>query len=369
MAAAGGVFLLAVLMGLWFVGIMSFGEKGGKNAEESENSKELSEGWEVVFKGMKFTIPEKGMVGIHESGCMNIRPQDEYIIQIDIGDDTAEELWENINSKKKSLIESGYRIEEEPEWIDRDGQGYFRYVISMADERGSDFEHTYYEVMVMSADAERHFLAVICFDGIDIENFGTKVRDRIYDEKSEEALVILDQAAPTNQKDDEAGTIWYVEKNLDPNGAYLSEDSILCDDGEWTVSYRLPENSQIVSDDIAGKSYLDTDNKIYIRVNTIKYTWRTAEELAQYSAASELSRIHDQGEIEIGDRSFYYYMYSVLEYGKMKTESHYYFRAYCDLENGDIYSISGYADDNPKALDEMYYLDVMDITEKSILQK
>lgn len=369
MAAAGGVFLLAFFMGLWFAGVLSFWEKGGENAEESENSGEPSEGWEVVFKGMKFIIPEKGMVGIHESGCMNIRPQDEYIIQIDIGDDTAEELWENINSKKKSLIEAGYRIVEEPEWIDRDEQDYFRYVISMADERGSDFEHTYYEVMLMSADAERHFLAVICFDGIDIENLGTKERDRIYDEKSEEALFILDQAVPTDQKDDEAGTIWYVEKNLDPNGAYLSEDSILCDDGEWTVSYRLPGNSQIVSDDIAGKAYLDTDNKIYIRVNTIKYTWRTAEELAQYSAASVLSRIHDQGEIEIGDRSFYYYMYSVVEYGKTKTESHYYFHAYCDLENGDIYSISGYADDNPKALDEMYYLDVMSITETKVLQK
>ena len=369
MAAAGGVFLLAVFMGLWFVGILSFGEKGGENAKETENSKEPFEGWEVVFKGMKFTIPEKGIVGIHESGCMNIRPQDEYMIQIDIEDDTVENLWANINSKIKSLIEFGYRIEEEPEWIDRDERDYFRYVISMAGERGSDFEHAYHEVMLVSADAERHFLAAIRFDGIDIENLGTKVRDRIYDEAAEAALVILDHAVPTDQKDDEAGTFWYVEKNLDPNGAYLSEDSILCDDGEWTVSYRLPENSQIISDDIAGKAYLDTDNNIYIRINTLKYTWRTAEELAQYNAASELSRIHDQGEIEIGDRSFYYYMYSVLEYGKTKTESHYYFHAYCDLENGDIYSISGYADDNPKALDEVYYLDVMNITEVNVLQK
>lgn len=368
-AAAGGVFVLAVFMGLWFAGSLSFGEKDGENTEEIANSKELSEGWEIVFKGMKFIVPEKGKAGIHESGCMNIRQQDEYLIQIDIEDDTVEDFWARIDSKIKSLTEYGYRIEKEPEWIDRDEKEYFRYVISMKDERGSDLEHTYYEVMLMPADAERHFLAVVRFDGIDIENLGTKIRDRIYDEALEAALNILDQAVATDQKDDEAGTFWYVEENLDSSEKYLSEDSILCDDGEWSVSYRLPENTQIISDNIAGKTYLDTDNKIYINVSTLKYTWRTAEEMAQYFVEARLSRIHDQGEIEIGDRSFYYYTYSVLEYGKTKTRTHYYFHAYCDLGNGDIYTIYGNADDCPKTIDEMYYLDVMDITETDVLQK
>lgn len=383
LAAAGVIFLFAVFMGLWFAGILSFGEKNRENAEEigenaeetgeyaeePENSQDPHEGWEIIFKGMKFTIPEKGMAGIHESGCMNIRQQDDYLIQIDIEDDTAENLWAHMDSKIQSLTEYGYRIEKEPEWIERDEQDYFRYIISMEDERGSDLEHTYYEVMLMPADAERRFLAVVRFDGIDMENLGTKVRDRIYDEASEAALAILDQTVPTDQKDDEAGTFWYVEKNLDPNGAYLSEDSILCDDGEWSVTYRLPENSQIVSDNVAGKTYLDTDNKIYIQTSTSHFTWMTAEEMAQHYAESHLSRIHDQGEIEIGGRTFYYYTYSVLEYGQTKMETHYYFHAYCDLGNGDIYFIYGYADDRPMAIDEMYYLDVMDITEINILQK
>ena len=369
LAAAGVVFLFAVFMGLWFTGILSFGEKDGENAEETENSQGSPEGWEIVFKGMKFTIPEKGMAGIHESGCMNIRQQDEYLIQIDIEDDTVENLWAYMDSKIQSLTEYGYRIEKEPEWIDRDEQDCFRYVISMEDERGSNLEHTYYEVMLMPADAERRFLAVVRFDGIDIDNLGTKLRDRIYDEALEAVLAMLDQAVPTDQKDDEAGTFWYVEKNLDPNGAYLSEDSILCDDGEWSVTYMLPENSQIVSDDVAGKTYLDTDNKIYIQTSTSHFTWMTAEEMAQHSAESHLSRIHDQGEIEIGGHTFYYYTYSVLEYGKAKRETHYYFHAFCDLGNGDLYFIYGYADDCPMAIDEMYYLDVMDITEINILQK
>ena len=369
MIAAGGIFLLAVFMGLWFMGILSFGEKGRTEAETVKQSEEQSRVWEIVFKGMKLTIPEKGMVYIHESGCMNVRQQDDYLIQIDVEDDIIENMWAHIDSKKKSLIESGYRIDKEPEWISAGETSYIRYVISMEKERGSDFDRSYFEVMLMPADIGRHFLAVARFDGIDIEGLDAKVRDYMYDEAMEAAVRMLDEAVPTDERDDEVGSYWMEDENIDPNQSYISEDSISYGDGKWTLSYRLPENSQIISDNIAGKTYLDTNSRIYIQASVTNYTWETAEKKAQKLASIVLSRIHAQGEIKVNDRTFYYYTYSVLEYGKKKKKTRYYFHAFCDLENGDIYCIYGSADDCPMALDEMYYLDVMNITESKIPQK
>lgn len=368
-AAAGVVFVFAVIMGLWFMGILSLGEKGRNEAKAAERSESQSREWEIVFKGMKLTIPEKGEACIHESGCMNVRQQDDYLIQIDIEDDIIENMWARMDSKKKSLTESGYRIDKEPEWISGEGQEYICYVISMADERGSDFERSYFEVMLMPADAGRHFLAVARFDGIDIDGLDTKTRDFIYKEALEATLDMLAGAESTDERDNETGTFWMEDPNIEPNQSYISEDSIFCKDEKWVVTYQLPESSQIISDNIAGKTYLDTDNRIYIRVSITNYTWETAQEKAQKLAADVLSRIHAQGETKVNGRTFYYYTYSVLEYGKKKKQTHYYFHAFCDLENGDIYSIYGSADDCPMVLSEMYYLEVMNITESNIWQK
>lgn len=364
--AAGGVFFLAVFMGLWFMGIFSFGEKDRQEMEAAGQREDETPVWEIIFKGMKLTIPEKGKACVHESGCMNVRQQEDYLLQIDIEEDTLEQMWGNMDRKKASLIDFGYRVEKEPEWLEMGEQAYVRYVISIEGERGSDYDRSYFEVMLTSADEGRHFLAVARYDGIDLDNFSEEIRDNMYQEAMNATVDILEGAVPTDEKDDEAGTFWMADENIDPDQSYLSEDSLSYDDGKWTLTYRLPENSQIISDNVAGKTYLDTDNRIYTQVSVVNYAWQTAEEKSQKLADSELSRIHTQGELEVKGRTFYYYTYSVLEYGKKKKEMHYYFRAFCDLENDDIYTIYAHADNCPMTLDEMYYLDVMDITESNM---
>lgn len=364
--AAGVVFAFSIIMGLWFMGVLSLGAKEGIETEAEVTVKsETSRNWEIIFKGMKLTVPEKGSACIHESGCMNVRQKDDYLIQIDIEDDIIENMWERMESKKKVLTESGYRIEQEPAWVEGEGQDSIQYVISMQDERGSDFDRSYSEVMLFPADEGRHFLAVVRFDGIDMENLGAKEREHMYDEAVKAVMDLLDEAAPTDERNDETGTFWMADENIDPDGTYISQDSILCKDGEGTISYRLPEKSQLISDNAAGKTYLDTDSLIYTQTSITNYTWESAEEKAQKLADTVLSRIHDQGEAEVGGRTFYYYTYSVLEYGRQTKKTHYYFHAFCDLDNGDIFSIYGRADDCPEALDVMYYLDVMNLTESS----
>ncbi len=367
-AAAGG-FLLAAILGLWFMGVLSFGGRDEETVPAETAAAEDRESWEAVFSGMKFFLPKQGMAAVHESGCLNVRQKDEYLIQIDMEDDTIEDMWARMEDKKKVLTDSGYRIEKEPEWIDGTDSPHIRYVISMADERGSDFRRSYFEVLLLPADGQRHFLAAIRYDGIDVEALREKQRESLYDEAADVAADILKRAVPTDEEDDLPGTFWMEDENLDPGGNLLAGDCMTDGDDGWSLSYRLPPDSQLVSDNVAGKTYLDTKHQIYILLDVTDYTWETAKQKAQSLAQSELSRIHDQGQVEVGDYTFYYYSYSVLEYGEKEKLLHSYFHAYCDLKNGSIYSVYGYADDCPMALEPGYYADVFSLTETGLARK
>ncbi|MDE6639676.1 MAG: hypothetical protein K2K63_04065 [Acetatifactor sp.] len=363
--AALGLWLLALIGGLWFAGVISFDEAGGAPAAVESTVREGDDGprvWKVVFKGMQFTLQQKGTVYLHGSGCMNIRQDERYLIQIQIGVDTLDEMWARMEEKRESLIAFGYRMEKEAERLTGEGHDYVRYVISLEEERGSDLDRTYFEVMLAPADEGRHFLVVIPFDKIDVEKLDETMREKIYDEALVRAREVLDAAYPTDEIDDEVGMLWTEDKSLDPEQRYISEDTIVYGNGQHSLSYVLPDHCMLTADTIAGKTYYDEDNQVYIMTSVVKYTWMTAEDMKKSAADRELSRIHTEGEVQVNGRTFYYYTYSVLEYKKMEASTTYCFHAYCDLEDGSIYTISGFTDDYPGALEEIYYLEWMDIS-------
>lgn len=363
--AAIGLWLLALVGGLWFAGVISPDEAGGAPAAEESTVGEGDDGprvWKVVFKGMQFTLQQKGTVYLHGSGCMNIRQDERYLIQIQIGDDTLDEMWACMEEKRESLIAFGYRMEKEAERLTGKGHDYVRYVISLEEERGSDLDRSYFEVMLAPADEGRHFLVVIPFDKIDVEKLDEAMREKIYGEALVRAREILDAACPTDEIDDEVGMLWTEDKSLDPEQRYISEDAIVYGNGQHSLSYVLPDHCMLTADNIAGKTYYDEDNQVYIMTSVVKYTWMTAEDMKKSAADRELSRIHTEGEVQVNGRTFYYYTYSVLEYKKMEASTTYSFHAYCDLEDGSIYTISGFTDDYPGALEEIYYLEWMDIS-------
>lgn len=368
--AAAAVWLFAVFLGLWFAGVLSFSEKGMSEAEESSvtagQNEEQARVWEIVFRGMKFTIPQKGIALVHESGCLNIRQNDQYLIQISIEDDSIDDIWESMDTRRESLIESGYRLEKEAVRLTEGGQDCIRYVVSMEKERGSDYDRSYFEVVFAPAKEGRHILAVIRYDGIDVDGLDEETRDQVYAEGFAAAEAVLDTACPTDEIDDEVGSYWMEDVSLDPEQLYLAEDTITYGDGQYMLSVRLPEGCMLVADTIAGKEYFDSVNQVYIYANVIEYKWQTAKDMADMLAARELSRIHEEGETEVNGRTFYYYSYSVLEYEKNKTTIRYHFEAFCDLEDGSIYTIAGYTEDYPEALEKAYYMNWMDVTLLSV---
>ncbi|MCM1538427.1 MAG: hypothetical protein NC254_08520 [bacterium] len=376
--AAAGVWLSAVFLGLWFAGSFSFGgtgaggtETGGAGTDTGGMSADAADGleadaarignWEIIFSGMKFTIPQKGKALVHESGCLNIRQTDAYLLQIVLEEGTLDTMWEGMGEKQESLAASGYRMEKEAERLTGDGRDQIRYRISLGNERGSDYERTYFAVMLAPADEGRHFLAVLCYDGVDMEHLELAERDRLYEEAFAAAETVLSAAQKTDETDDEAGSFWMEDVSLTPERPYLSEDAIIYQDGQYRISYQLPEDCMLISDNIAGKTYLDTVHQVYVQTNVMRYAWRTAKEMAEQFAAEELSRIHTQGEVTVNGRTFYYYSQSVMEYAKAGTEMHYYFHAYCDLDDGSVYYLYGRSDEEPAALEESYYFDWMNL--------
>lgn len=364
--AAAGLWLIALFGGLWFAGVFSLGEKGDPHKAGKELSAETDNEqprvWEVVFQGMKFTLPQKGKVYLHGSGCMNIRRDERYLIQIMLEENTVDEMWEGMKQKRESLINDGYRMEKEAEWLTGEMSDCVRYVISLEKERGSDFDRSYFEVILAPADEGRHLLAAIRFDGIDVDKLDETLRERIYEEAFAQTDEIFASACPTEQMDDETGMLWMEDKSIDPEHQYISEDTIVYGDGQYRLSYRLPEHCMLTADNIAGKTYYDEDNQVYIWTNVMKYTWMTAKDMAESSADRQLSRPLASGEVKVNGRIFYYYTYSVMKYGKNEVSTEYYFNGYCDLEDGSIYYINGYADDYPEAAEAAYYLEWMNIS-------
>lgn len=366
---AGMVSLSAVFGGLVFMGTIPLlnravrTEEAGWEKVPERDGEGMPAQWEIKFKGMKIAMEERGTAYIHESGCLNVSLEDGYLIQIDVESDTVDNMWSRIDKKMEDLEAAGYRIEQDPKRMTEEGSDIVRYVISRENERGTDHKRIYSEVCLVPADTGRHFLAVIRYDGTDVDILDEEAKNELFDKAFADVCTILADAEPTKETDDEYGSYWTVEENINPGDTYSESGTVTYDDGKLTLTHRLPEKCYLVFDDISGKTYFDEENRIYIRTSVVDYTWESAEQMAEKHSTAGFSKIHEQDRIEINGRVFYYYTYSVMEGSKTERKYHYYFHAYCDLDNGDIYTVSGSADDNPLAMDESYYYSVMDICE------
>ena len=89
----------AVFAGLVFMGVISLGGaySSEENREDIQDENEMSEEfpWHIVFKGYAFSVEPVGIAIVHESGCLNIRSCDEYLIQLDVEDKMMADFCDN----------------------------------------------------------------------------------------------------------------------------------------------------------------------------------------------------------------------------------------------------------------------------------
>lgn len=361
----GSVFAALDFMGV--VNLNTINAKFGeyKSATENETNTNNPEPWHIVFKGYAFSVEPVGLAIIHESGCINIRSCDEYLIQIDVEDGTAEELWNGRDERVKNMEDSGYVIELAPEKVELQGREYIRYIISLANERGADVDNTYFYVLVSDAGDDQRFFTVIKFDEIDIASLNVKEKDEIYQKAVDEVTSIVAGAVPTDETNDMAGSYWQetqpvdTENSATDKGNNIDVDNITNED--TTVSYKLPEGYILTSDDLSGKKYYSKNDKINVMISVVPYTWMTAADMAERERGAGISKVIKSGQYEEKGVTFYYYTYSILYIRGGKRSITYHFKGYADLKNGDIYSVYGFADDNPAAMEPDTYIDFMKI--------
>lgn len=361
----GSVFAALDFMGVVDLNTINakFGED--KSATENETNTNKPEPWHIVFKGYAFSVEPVGLAIIHESGCINIRSCDEYLIQIDVEDGTAEEFWNGRDDRVKNMEDSGYVIELAPEKVELQGREYIRYIISLANERGADVDNTYFYVLVSDTGDDQRFFTVIKFDGIDIASLNVKEKDGIYEKAVDEVTAIVAGAVPTDETNDMAGSYWQetqpvdTENSATDKGNNIDVDNITNED--TTVSYKLPEGYILTSDDLSGKKYYSKNDKINVMISVVPYTWMTAADMAERERGAGISKVIKSGQYEVSGVTFYYYTYSILYIRGGKRSITYHFKGYADLKNGDIYSVYGFADGNPAAMEPDTYADFMKI--------
>ena len=361
----GSVFAALDFMGVVNLNTINakFGED--RSATENETNTNKPEPWHIVFKGYAFSVEPVGLAIIHESGCINIRSCDEYLIQIDVEDGTAEELWNGRDERVKNMEASGYVIELAPEKVKLQGREYIRYIISLANERGADVDNTYFYVLVSDAGDDQRFFTVIKFDEIDIASLNVKEKDEIYQKAVDEVTSIVAGAVPTGETNDMAGSYWQetqpvdTENSATDKGNNIDVDNITNED--TTVSYKLPEGYILTSDDLSGKKYYSENDKINVMISVVPYTWMTAADMAERERGAGISKVIKSGQYEVSGVTFYYYTYSILYIRGGKRSITYHFKGYADLKNGDIYSVYGFADGNPAAMEPDTYADFMKI--------
>ena len=361
----GSVFAALDFMGV--VNLNTINAKFGeyKSATENETNTNNPEPWHIVFKGYAFSVEPVGLAIIHESGCINIRSCDEYLIQIDVEDGTAEKLWNGRDERVKNMEASGYVIELAPEKVKLQGREYIRYIISLANERGADVDNTYFYVLVSDAGDDQRFFTVIKFDEIDIASLNVKEKDEIYQKAVDKVTSIVAGAVPTGETNDMAGSYWQetqpvdTENSATDKGNNIDVDNITNED--TTVSYKLPEGYILTSDDLSGKKYYSENDKINVMISVVPYTWMTAADMAERERGAGISKVIKSGQYEVSGVTFYYYTYSILYIRGGKRSITYHFKGYADLKNGDIYSVYGFADGNPAAMEPDTYIDFMKI--------
>ena len=356
---AGSVFAALDFMGV--VNLNTINEKFGEDMSTTENETNTNkpEPWHIVFKGYAFSVEPVGLAIIHESGCINIRSCDEYLIQIDVEDGTAEEFWNGRDERVKNMEDSGYVIELAPEKVELQGREYIRYIISLANERGADVDNTYFYVLVSDTGDDQRFVTVIKFDGIDIASLNVKEKDGIYEKAVDEVTAVVAGAVPTDETNDMAGSYWQETQPVDTGNSATDKDSITNED--TTVSYELPEGYILTDDDLSGKKYYSDNDKVNVMISVVPYTWMTAADMAERERRAGISKVIRSGQYEEKGVTFYYYTYSILHIRGEKRSITYHFNGYADLKNGDIYSVYGFADDNPAAMEPDTYADFMKI--------
>jgi hypothetical protein len=189
------------------------------------------------------------------------------------------------------------------------------------------------------------------------------------------ADTLLGNARMTGKENTPAGTTFvsahmYSDLKVEYPESFEAEDT-LCDDmgNEW-VTFQVEDGyykyaEEYRKDCYSMKVYENLDENVVVTLMVDDWTEKEtdAQKLMLDGASKWTGGKSEIKNLEVDGRTIYYYTYNIPYVSMDEELEKYYFEAAVDLNNGRIYRVSGYSENNEKALEVENYMNFLKITE------
>ena len=203
----------------------------------------------------------------------------------------------------------------------------------------------------------------------DMDDMTEAERKAMYDKSSAWIQELMDAGESTDEPDDDTGKIIYSATALKNKENYADSDTLTS--ACRTVQYGLPYGYLRKDDSDPDSVYYESDSGktyLYIAIKDYSALLTDDESLKEYVdsyAKNDHAMPQDCGSKEMDGRVFYYYSYFTQNWcddGSVIVE--YNFKAYCDIGEGQIYTISAHSYTNSDVMDTDTYLECMKLNIK-----
>lgn len=355
---------LAVIAALWFMGVITWGHDAGDVIKygEADESEEY-----VVYDGIKFPCNQYEIVMVTENGVF-LDTDSGHRIQVLHQEQTLDDFWETKDERMDAARSAGFDVDSEPEKYSSGNRDYIRYALrQQTGDEAADYSG--YMQIFLTPDYKGGRLFICINYNKDIDDMTDDERKNLYVKSSAWIQDLMNSGEPTDEPDDDTGRIVYSDSALEDRKNYSDSDTLTC--AGKTVQYGIPYGFVKTGDSDPDSAYYESDSgKTYLYIVIKDYSMLISddESLKEYVdsyAKNDHAMPQNCGSREIDGRVFYYYSYFTQNWcddGSVIVE--YNFNAYCDIGDGQIYTMSAHSFTNSDVMDPDIYLKCMKLNIK-----
>lgn len=356
-----GIVLVA-FAALWFMGVIPWGHSVAdvKVYGDTDEREEY-----VVYDGIKFPCGQYEMVMVTGNGLF-LDTASGHRIQVLHQYQTLDDFWGTKDERIDACLKDGFTFDIEPERYTSGSRDYIRYVLSQqpGDE---ELDYSEYNQIFLTPDYKGDRLFICINYSKDMDDMSETERTALFDKSAEWIHELMDSSEVTDEPDDATGKILYSDSALSDGEDYTDSDTLTCTAG--TVGFGLPYGYVKKGDPESDSAYYESDSAdtdIYISIKDYSMLLSDDGSLKEYVdsyAKNDHAMSQNCGSRDIDGQIFYYYSYFTQNWcddGSVIVE--YNFKAYCNIGDGQLYTISAHSFTNSGVMDPDNFLETMKLS-------
>jgi transcriptional regulator with XRE-family HTH domain len=358
------VTIAAILIAVILAGVLALVLVLNKKANSLKET-ETSYMGTVVLDGFEINIPDKYAAAVYEDVGLSYFDSDTFEMGISVVDGSYDETLSDLENMS-GQISDWFTLLEPFSEITVNGHAYIYCVYADEGEtillayNAADDEHSF-EIMVRCLSVDRLRFQTENELKAEYESFMTTVD------------TLLGNAKLTDEENTPAGTTFvsahmYSDLKVEYPESFEAEDTLGDDAGNEWVKFRVEDGYYRYAEEYrkacySMKVYENLDENVVVTL--IADDWQEKETDAQKlmldGAAKWTGGRSEVKSLDVDGRTIYYYTYTVPYVSMDKELEKYYLEAAVDLDDGRIYRVSGYSEDNKKALEIENYMKFLEI--------